>query len=44
MGRIQEAIETNVPGIYVKSIMLGSNQEEDQMYGFFANMNSQASI
>jgi len=41
MGYIQKLIEQHVPGVYVHSIMLGSNEDDDQMDGFFANMNVQ---
>ncbi|VDL75936.1 unnamed protein product [Nippostrongylus brasiliensis] len=39
MGRIQSFIEENVDGIYVRSLMFGSNVAEDTEQGFFGNMN-----
>ncbi|KAK7590603.1 hypothetical protein V9T40_002216 [Parthenolecanium corni] len=41
MGRIQKIIEENVPGIYVKSIQIGSNMLEDIESSFFMNINKQ---
>lgn len=40
MGRIQKLIKQNGPeGIYVKSLMLGSNIFSDMEHGYLANMN-----
>ncbi|CAD5231740.1 unnamed protein product [Bursaphelenchus xylophilus] len=40
MGRIKKIIEQNGPeGVYVKSLMFGSNIVTDTEKGFFANMN-----
>lgn len=41
MGRIKNLIEKNVSGIYVNSLQIGSNIEEDTMNGFFKNANDQ---
>lgn len=41
MGRIQAVIEGNIPGVYVKSIMLGSDQDEDVTDGFIGVVNDQ---
>ncbi|VDP11570.1 unnamed protein product [Heligmosomoides polygyrus] len=40
MGSIKGLIEENVDGIYVKSLMFGSNIAEDTEMGFLANMNN----
>ena len=34
-------VESNVPGIYVQSIRIGNNIEEDTLNGFFKNANDQ---
>ena len=34
-------IRSKIPGIYVRSLMLGNNVLEDIEHGFFANMNKQ---
>uniref|UniRef100_A0A1I8B8A3 Palmitoyl-protein thioesterase 1 n=1 Tax=Meloidogyne hapla TaxID=6305 RepID=A0A1I8B8A3_MELHA len=44
MYYIKKLIQTNIPGIYVKSIMLGNNVIEDVEKGFFSNMNEQINI
>nr|CAD2177767.1 unnamed protein product [Meloidogyne enterolobii] len=44
MYYIKKLIQTNIPGIYVKSVMLGNNVVEDVEKGFFSNMNEQINI
>ena len=34
-------VKKQVPGIYVKSIKIGNNFEEDTLSGFFTNANEQ---
>eukprot|EP00730_Choanoeca_flexa_P015076 TRINITY_DN6827_c0_g1_i4.p1 TRINITY_DN6827_c0_g1~~TRINITY_DN6827_c0_g1_i4.p1 ORF type:complete len:226 (+),score=39.09 TRINITY_DN6827_c0_g1_i4:176-853(+) len=41
MGAVKKEIEKSLPGVFVYSIMLGQNQEEDQLEGFFGNVNKQ---
>jgi len=41
MGYIKKIIEDQLPGIYVHSLMIGNNIIEDQMNGFFMNVNDQ---
>jgi len=41
MGYIEDLIKQHVPGVYVHSIMLGSNQDDDQEMGFFGVVNDQ---
>jgi palmitoyl-protein thioesterase len=42
MGRIQSLIEKSIgSGVYVKSIMIGSNPEEDTINGFLMNVDDQ---
>ncbi|KAF7637727.1 hypothetical protein Mgra_00002702 [Meloidogyne graminicola] len=44
MSYIKKLIQTNIPGIYVYSVMLGNNIAEDIEKGFFSNMNEQIQI
>jgi len=41
MGYIKRTIEENLPGIYVHSLMIGNNVIEDELNGFFMNVNDQ---
>ncbi|XP_074642317.1 palmitoyl-protein thioesterase 1-like isoform X2 [Tubulanus polymorphus] len=41
MGSIKNLIEKQVPGIYVRSLMIGNNVFEDTLNGFFMNANKQ---
>jgi len=41
LGRLIKLVEKEVPGIYVQSIQIGSDFEEDTMNGFFKNVNDQ---
>jgi len=41
MGAIQSAIESVIPGVYVYSIMIGSNIVEDEFCGFIGSVNNQ---
>jgi len=41
MGSIQSAIESVIPGVYVYSIMIGSNIVEDEFCGFLGSANNQ---
>jgi len=41
MGRIKRLIEKHLPGIYVKSLMIGNNVIEDEYNGFLMNVNDQ---
>jgi len=41
MGYIKRIIEEQIPGIYVKSLMIGNNIIEDELNGFFMNVNHQ---
>jgi len=41
MGYIKRTIEEQIPGVYVKSLMIGNNVLEDKMNGFFMNVNKQ---
>jgi len=43
MGRIKDLIEAALPGIFVYSVEIGNNMEEDQLNGFFMNANEQIS-
>jgi len=41
MGRIKKLIEKTLPGIYVYSIMVGNDIIQDEIAGFFGNVNDQ---
>lgn len=41
LGGLINKVESDVPGIYVKSIRIGKNIEEDTLNGFFKNANDQ---
>jgi palmitoyl-protein thioesterase len=41
MGRITKLIQSQLPGVYVYSIMVGNSVEEDELNGFFMNVNDQ---
>ena len=41
LGRLKKLVEQHVPGIYVYSIQIGSNAEEDAFNSFFKNSNDQ---
>ncbi|XP_071964368.1 palmitoyl-protein thioesterase 1-like [Antedon mediterranea] len=41
LGNIQKMIEKEVPGIYVHSLRIGNNIEEDTLNGFLMNSNDQ---
>lgn len=41
LGRVKSVIEDNVPGVYVKSLKIGSSVVEDIENGFFLNANKQ---
>jgi palmitoyl-protein thioesterase len=41
MGRIQKLVESQLPGVYVYSIMVGQSVAEDELNGFFMNVNDQ---
>ena len=43
LGRIMKLIEQEIPGIYIHSIQIGNNFEEDFLSGFFKNSNDQVS-
>jgi palmitoyl-protein thioesterase len=39
MGYIKKLLQTNLPGVYVHSLMLGDNVFSDTEHGYFSNMN-----
>jgi len=41
MGALKNLIEQQLPGIYVHSLMIGTSVEDDQLNGFFMNVNEQ---
>lgn len=41
MGRIKKMVEERIPGIYVRSLMIGDNILADEEHGYFGNVNSQ---
>ena len=41
IGALVKNVESQVPGIYTRSIEIGSNVEEDVLNGFFKNSNTQ---
>ncbi|KAL5456920.1 hypothetical protein EMCRGX_G034147 [Ephydatia muelleri] len=41
LGRLMDVIRTEVPGIYVRSLQIGSDFEQDTLNGFFKNVNDQ---
>lgn len=43
MGAIKKMIETEIPGVYVLSLMIGKNVVEDTENGFFMDVNEQVS-
>ncbi|XP_067934829.1 palmitoyl-protein thioesterase 1-like [Watersipora subatra] len=44
MGSIKKLFEQQISGVYVKSLMIGSNVAEDTTNGFFMNANDQISM
>ena len=44
MGGIIDLIKQHAPGIYVQSIEIGDNLEEDVLNGFFKNVNTQVEM
>eukprot|EP00118_Oscarella_pearsei_P024952 m.307196 g.307196 ORF g.307196 m.307196 type:complete len:294 (+) comp42006_c0_seq1:27-908(+) len=44
MGRMKTMIEGKIPGVYVKSIRIGSNEAEDFLFSYFKNVNDQIDI
>ncbi|XP_013417210.1 palmitoyl-protein thioesterase 1-like [Lingula anatina] len=44
MGNIKKVIEKRVPGIYVRSLMIGDNVADDTMNGFLLNSNKQVDM
>ena len=44
MGNLMKIVSDKVPGIYLRSIMIGKNIEEDVLNGFFKNSNEQVDI
>jgi len=44
LGSVKKMIEQEVPGVYVHSIMIGSNQLEDESNGFLMNANKQIEL
>jgi len=44
MGSIKKTIEAQIPNVYVLSIEIGSNQVEDELNGFFMNVNKQVGM
>jgi len=43
MGAVKDSIEQSIPGVYVSSIMIGSNIVEDEAYGFLGDVSSEVS-
>lgn len=41
MGRIKKLVEERIPGIYVRSLMIGDNIIADEEHGYFGNVNNQ---
>ncbi|XP_045112679.1 palmitoyl-protein thioesterase 1-like isoform X2 [Portunus trituberculatus] len=41
MGRIKKMVEERIPGIYVRSLMIGGNIIADEEHGYFGNVNNQ---
>lgn len=41
MGHIKKLIEERIPGIYVRSLMIGDNILADEEHGYFGNVNTQ---
>jgi palmitoyl-protein thioesterase len=41
MGAVKKEIEKTISGVYVYSIEIGTNQEEDELSGFIGNVNDQ---
>lgn len=41
MGRIKQMVEERIPGIYVRSLMIGDNIIADEENGYFGNVNHQ---
>ena len=44
MGAVKRMIEDEVPGIYVRSLMIGGNVATDTTNGFFMNVNEQVKM
>lgn len=44
MGSIKKVLEENIPGIYVKSLQIGSNEFMDLENSYFMNVNEQVKI
>jgi len=43
MGAVKNSIEQAIPGVYVYSIMIGSNMVEDEAYGFLGEVSNEVS-
>jgi len=43
MGAVKNSIEAAIPGVYVNSIMIGTDIVEDEMYGFLGSVNNEVS-
>jgi len=44
MGHIEALLQQYLPGVYVYSVEIGSNEEEDQLNGFFMNAKDQVAM
>ena len=44
MGSIKKVLENEIDGVYVKSLRIGNNIEEDTLNGFFLNANDQVNM
>ena len=44
MGNLMKMVSEKVPGIYLRSIQIGDNIEEDVLNGFFKNVNDQVDM
>lgn len=44
MGAIKDQIQKQIPGVYVYSIEFGSDIVEDELQGFFGNVNDQVRV
>ena len=41
MGYVKKLLEKHIPGIYVRSLMLGESVYQDTEHGFFEDVNEQ---
>jgi palmitoyl-protein thioesterase len=44
MGSVIQFIQSRLPGVYIHSIRIGSNESNDRKASYFGNINEQVSL